>query len=189
MKNIFASAFSHLTGGVQKSVKKSKAEEMPIDEDDALEGDEPDGDEEELEDDEDPDNPADENAENDESNDEKPAARKSGKASKAIRAALAKGRKAERDRAAAIFGSVHAAGREAMAAQLAFGTNLSAMAAISILQATPKGGKIDDLSSRMATITQPSLGPGGDNGSVKPGASLIDNAKKRAEAAATPHRR
>jgi len=184
MKNIFASAFGHLTGGVPKTASKPKAEEAPKDEEETLEDNESEGDDEE-DDEEDPANPVDENAEDEDSEETKSAARKPGKTSKALRAAIAKGRKAERDRCAAIFASPHAAGREAMAAQLAFSTNLNATEAIAILQATPKGGKADDLASRMATVTQPTLGPGGDGGAggSKPGASLIENAKKRAAAA------
>ncbi len=73
-----------------------------------------------------------------------------------------KGRRAERKRAAAIFGSKYAAGRPDMAAHLAFNTNMSASEAISTLKmvgnVAPASSRVT-LDSRMRAEQQVRVGP------------------------------
>lgn len=82
-----------------------------------------------------------------------------------------KGRKAERQRCAAIFSSKHAAGRPDLAATLAFGTRLSAKEAIRVMRAGGRAvtgtlmemapAKRKTLQDRMANIRQPKIGANG----------------------------
>lgn len=71
--------------------------------------------------------------------------------------AEARGRKAERARCAEIMTSEAASNNIALAAELAFGTNLSAKKAIAVLG---KGGSTSGLSQRMAGQKQPDIGSG-----------------------------
>src|SRR5690606_13785020 len=68
----------------------------------------------------------------------------------------------ERERCAEIFGSAEAAGRVAMAASLAFETDLTAAQAIGLLKTAPKQG--GSLAARMAAAPDPKLGAGGESG-------------------------
>lgn len=98
-----------------------------------------------------------------------------------------KGRRAERKRCAAIFGSKHAAGRPDMAAHLAFNTRMSAREAIETLATVgavapqPQGRK--SLDARMRESEQARLGPDGDkpatgkNALVSKMTSLYDTAR------------
>ncbi|WP_400258131.1 hypothetical protein [Serratia nevei] len=98
-----------------------------------------------------------------------------------------KGRRAERNRCAAIFGSKHAAGRPDMAAHLAFNTRMSAREAIDTLATMgavapqPQGRK--SLDARMRESEQARLGPDGDkpatgkNALVSKMTSLYDTAR------------
>lgn len=98
-----------------------------------------------------------------------------------------KGRRAERKRCAAIFGSKHAAGRPDMAAHLAFNTRMSAREAIDTLATMgavapqPQGRK--SLDARMRESEQARLGPDGDkpatgkNALVSKMTSLYDTAR------------
>lgn len=74
-----------------------------------------------------------------------------------------KGRKAERDRCAAIFASQHAAGRPSLAASLAFNTNMPAKAAIGVLASSAletKPGR-RSLDERMEQVKNVKIGPDG----------------------------
>lgn len=115
-----------------KKAKSRRAEEERDDEEDA----EDDDDREDMEDDDDrkPD------AEDDDDDKEKGKKAKSSRAEEDDEDAeedensdVKKGRRAERKRCAAIFGSKHAAGRPDMAAHLAFNTRMSASEAIDTL--------------------------------------------------------
>lgn len=98
-----------------------------------------------------------------------------------------KGRRAERKRCAAIFGSKHAAGRPDMAAHLAFNTRMSASEAIDTLATMgavspqPQGRK--SLDARMRESEQARLGPDGEkpatgkNALVSKMTSLYDTAR------------
>ncbi|EPK0247861.1 TPA: hypothetical protein ACYUTM_001866 [Serratia marcescens] len=98
-----------------------------------------------------------------------------------------KGRRAERKRCAAIFGSKHAAGRPDMAAHLAFNTRMSAREAIDTLATMgavspqPQGRK--SLDARMRESEQARLGPDGEkpatgkNALVSKMTSLYDTAR------------
>lgn len=100
---------------------------------------------------------------------------------------MKKGRRAERKRCAAIFGSKHAAGRPDMAAHLAFNTRMSAREAIDTLATMgavapqPQGRK--SLDARMRESEQARLGPDGDkpatgkNALVSKMTSLYDTAR------------
>jgi hypothetical protein len=73
-----------------------------------------------------------------------------------------KGRRAERKRAASIFGSKYAASRPDMAAHLAFNTRLSASEAINTMKALGSGQSATQrvsLDSRMQAAQQVRLGP------------------------------
>ena len=143
-----------------EKAKKAKARRAAEDEDDEnAEDDDSDPDAEETDDDE--------NAEDD---DEKPAGRKA-KSKKAsdeddgdeADAKVAKGRRMERARCARIFGSKAAGIRPDMAASLAFGTSLSATAAIAQLEqaaafGAPQGGRMS-LDERMQGVQKHRLGP------------------------------
>ncbi len=169
-------SFAHLLG-----IKKSASE----DDDDKEKGkkaksrraEEEERDEEDAEDDED-DTRADEDDKDDpdaeEDDDEKDTSSKKGKKAKSRRADdgdddadaeenddKEQGRRAERKRCAAIFGSKHAAGRPDMAAHLAFNTRMSAREAISTLAltgsaSTPRRTSLDE---RMQQAQQVRLGP------------------------------
>ncbi|MGL4859283.1 MAG: DNA primase [Enterobacteriaceae bacterium] len=69
-----------------------------------------------------------------------------------------KGRKAERARCAAIFGSQAAAGKADLAATLAFNTNMSAKEAITVLASLPASNQHVSLDQRMASVQQHHVG-------------------------------
>ncbi|MBN5438857.1 hypothetical protein JY545_03580 [Serratia marcescens] len=169
-----------------KKAKSRRAEEERDDEEDA----EDDDDREDMEDDDD----REPDAEDDDDDKEK------GKKAKFRRAEeddedaeedenrdVKKGRRAERKRCAAIFGSKHAAGRPDMAAHLAFNTRMSAREAIDTLATVgavapqPQGRK--SLDARMRESEQARLGPDGDkpatgkNALVSKMTSLYDTAR------------
>ncbi|MGG5811463.1 hypothetical protein [Falsiroseomonas sp. CW058] len=79
---------------------------------------------------------------------------------------LAAARRAERARCAGIFSAPEAAGNVALAAHLAFETDLPAAAAIGALRAAGTGGR-RGLADRMAAETPPRLGA--DGGAGTPG--------------------
>ncbi|MGO4743074.1 hypothetical protein [Serratia quinivorans] len=150
-----------------KKAKSRRAEEERDDEEDAEEED----DREDMEDDDDSDPDAEEDDD-----------KEKGKKAKSRRAEedddaeeddensdVKKGRRAERKRCAAIFGSKHAAGRPDMAAHLAFSTRMSASEAIGTLATmgavTPMKATRVSLDSRMQA-EQVRLGPDGDKPST-----------------------
>lgn len=146
-----------------KSSKKGKKANDDKDDPDAEDDDDPDAEE----DDDDPDAEDDDpDAEEDENKDVK------------------KGRKAERQRCSAIFGSPHAAGRPDLAATLAFTTRLSAKEAIRVMRANGRtvtgtlmettGPKRKTLQERMSTVKQPRVGA---NGGKSGGGSVADQMK------------
>lgn len=169
-----------------KKAKSRRAEEERDDEEDAEEED----DREDMEDDDDSDPDAEEDDD-----------KAKGKKAKSRRAEedddadaeeddenrdVKKGRRAERKRCAAIFGSKHAAGRPDMAAHLAFSTRMSASEAIGTLAtmgavAPVKPARVS-LDSRMQT-EQVRLGPDGGksatgkNALVSKMTSLYDTAR------------
>lgn len=167
-----------------KKAKSRRAEEERDDEEDAEEED----DREDMEDDDDSDPDAEEDDD-----------KAKGKKAKSRRAEedddaeeddenrdVKKGRRAERKRCAAIFGSKHAAGRPDMAAHLAFSTRMSASEAIGTLAtmgavAPVKSARVS-LDSRMQT-EQVRLGPDGGksatgkNALVSKMTSLYDTAR------------
>lgn len=94
-----------------------------------------------------------------------------------------KGRKAERQRCAAIFSSKYAAGRPDLAATLAFTTRLSAKEAIRVMQTNGQAmtmtlvessPKRKTLQERMASVKQPRIGANGGKGGD---ASVADTMK------------
>ncbi|RYM50047.1 hypothetical protein [Serratia proteamaculans] len=152
-----------------KKAKSRRAEEERDDEEDAEEED----DREDMEDDDDSDPDAEEDDD-----------KEKGKKAKSRRAEeddddadaeedenrdVKKGRRAERKRCAAIFGSKHAAGRPDIAAHLAFSTRMSASEAIGTLATmgavTPMKATRVSLDSRMQA-EQVRLGPDGDKPST-----------------------
>jgi len=157
-----------------KKAKSRRAEEDRDDEEDAEEED----DREDMEDDDDSDPDAEEDDD-----------KEKGKKAKSRRAEedddadaeeddenrdVKKGRRAERKRCAAIFGSKHAAGRPDMAAHLAFNTRMSASEAIGTLAtmgavAPAKTARVS-LDSRMQA-EQVRLGP--DGGKPAPGKNAL----------------
>lgn len=169
-----------------KKAKSRRAEEERDDEEDAEEED----DREDMEDDDDSDPDAEEDDD-----------KGKGKKAKSRRAEedddadaeeddenrdVKKGRRAERKRCAAIFGSKHAAGRPDMAAQLAFNTRMSASEAIGTLAtmgtvAPAKAARVS-LDARMQS-EQVRLGPDsskpatGKNALVSKMTSLYDTAR------------
>jgi archaellum component FlaD/FlaE len=169
-----------------KKAKSRRAEEERDDDEDAEEED----DREDMEDDDDSDPDAEEDDD-----------KEKGKKAKSRRAEedddadaeeddenrdVKKGRRAERKRCAAIFGSKHAAGRPDMAAHLAFSTRMSASEAIGTLAtmgavAPVKSARVS-LDSRMQT-EQVRLGPDGGksatgkNALVSKMTSLYDTAR------------
>ncbi|EPA9112829.1 MAG: hypothetical protein E7G96_13480 [Serratia liquefaciens] len=169
-----------------KKAKSRRAEEERDDEEDAEEED----DREDMEDDDDSDPDAEEDDD-----------KGKGKKAKSRRAEedddadaeeddenrdVKKGRRAERKRCAAIFGSKHAAGRPDMAAHLAFNTRMSASEAIGTLAtmgavAPAKAARVS-LDARMQS-EQVRLGPDsskpatGNNALVSKMTSLYDTAR------------
>ncbi|WP_433960039.1 hypothetical protein [Serratia symbiotica] len=138
-----------------KKAKSRRAEEERDDEEDAEEED----DREDMEDDDDSDPDAEEDDDK-----EKGKKAKSHRAEEDENRDVKKGRRAERKRCAAIFGSKHAAGRPDMAAHLAFNTRMSASEAIGTLAtmgavAPVKTARVS-LDSRMQS-EQVRLGPDG----------------------------
>lgn len=95
--------------------------------------------------------------------------------------AEARGRKAERGRCAEIITSEAASKNIALAAELAFGTNLSAEKAISVLK---KGGSAGGLRDRMAERKQPHIGSG--DGKPGTGKDAIASSWERAAAPFMP---
>ncbi len=169
-----------------KKAKSRRAEEERDDEEDA----EDDDDREDMEDDDD----REPGAEDDDDDKEKGKKAKSRRAEEDDEDAeedenrdVKKGRRAERKRCAAIFGSKHAAGRPDMAAHLAFNTRMSAREAIDTLATMgavvpqPQGRK--SLDARMRESEQARLGPDGDkpatgkNALVSKMTSLYDTAR------------
>ncbi len=170
----------------QKSKKaKSRAEEDDKDKEDAEDDDQDDGKDDNkkegkkaksnrADDSDDDDDDADvEEDDGDEKDDDK----KEGK----------KARKAERDRCAKIFASQHAAGRPALAANLAFNTNMSAAAAIEVLAAASpevSAGR-KSLDARMQELPAVKIGPDGEaegqstSALVSRATSLYNQAKGR----------
>ncbi|WP_182074240.1 MULTISPECIES: hypothetical protein [unclassified Serratia (in: enterobacteria)] len=168
-----------------KKAKSRRAEEERDDEEDA----EDDDDREDMEDDD-----REPGAEDDDDDKEKGKKAKSRRAEEDDEDAeedenrdVKKGRRAERKRCAAIFGSKHAAGRPDMAAHLAFNTRMSAREAIDTLATMgavapqPQGRK--SLDARMRESEQARLGPDGDkpatgkNALVSKMTSLYDTAR------------
>lgn len=169
-----------------KKAKSRRAEEERDDEEDA----EDDDDREDMEDDDDRES----DAEDDDDDKEKGKKAKSHHAEEDDEDAeedenrdVKKGRRAERKRCAAIFGSKHAAGRPDMAAHLAFNTRMSAREAIDTLATMgavappPQGRK--SLDARMRESEQARLGPDGEkpatgkNALVSKMTSLYDTAR------------
>lgn len=169
-----------------KKAKSRRAEEDRDDEEDA----EDDDDREDMEDDDD----REPDAEDDDDDKEKGKKAKSRRAEEDDEDAeedenrdVKKGRRAERKRCAAIFGSKHAAGRPDMAAHLAFNTRMSAREAIETLATVgavasqPQGRK--SLDARMRESEQARLGPDGEkpatgkNALVSKMTSLYDTAR------------
>lgn len=169
-----------------KKAKSRRAEEELDDEEDA----EDDDDREDMEDDDD----REPDAEDDDDDKEKGKKAKSRRAEEDDEDAeedenrdVKKGRRVERKRCAAIFGSKHAAGRPDMAAHLAFNTRMSAREAIDTLATVgavapqPQGRK--SLDARMRESEQARLGPDGEkpatgkNALVSKMTSLYDTAR------------
>ncbi|WP_337660817.1 hypothetical protein [Serratia marcescens] len=169
-----------------KKAKSRRAEEERDDEEDA----EDDDDRKDMEDDDD----REPDAEDDDDDKEKGKKAKSRRAEEDDEDAeedenrdVKKGRRAERKRCAAIFGSKHAAGRPDMAAHLAFNTRMSAREAIDTLATVgavapqPQGRK--SLDARMRESEQARLGPDGEkpatgkNALVSKMTSLYDTAR------------
>lgn len=170
----------------KQKAKSRRAEEERDDEEDAQDDD----DREDMEDDDD----REPDAEDDDDDKEKGKKAKSRRAEDDDEDAeedenrdVKKGRRAERKRCAAIFGSKHAAGRPDMAAHLAFNTRMSAREAIDTLATVgavapqPQGRK--SLDARMRESEQARLGPDGDkpatgkNALVSKMTSLYDTAR------------
>ncbi|NHB89602.1 MULTISPECIES: hypothetical protein [Photorhabdus] len=170
-------SFAHLLG-IKKSAseddddkeKSKKAKSRRAEEEDRDEEDAEDEDDDTKADEDDKDDP---DAEEDDDKDKDKSSKK-GKKAKSRRADdddddadaeenddKEEGRRAERKRCAAIFGSKHAAGRPDMAAHLAFNTRMSAREAISTLALTgsataPRRASLDE---RMQQAQQVRLGP------------------------------
>ncbi|KJM83941.1 hypothetical protein SS33_24780 [Enterobacter kobei] len=139
--------------GDDKSSKKGKKAKKANEDDPDAEEDDPDAEEDDPDAEDDGDDPDAEEDEEDENKDVK------------------KGRKAERERCAAIFSSRHAAGRPDLAATLAFTTKLSAKEAIRVMRAngrTVMGAAVQlgqpkrqTLQERMANEPHPKIGVNG----------------------------
>ncbi|WP_289992122.1 hypothetical protein [Photorhabdus laumondii] len=169
-------SFAHLLG-IKKSASEDDDDKEKSKKAKSRRAEEEDRDEEDAEDDED-DTRADEDDKDDpdaeEDDDEKDTSSKKGKKAKSRRADdgdddadaeenddKEEGRRAERKRCAAIFGSKHAAGRPDMAAHLAFNTRMSAREAISTLALTGSApvSRRASLDERMQHAQQVRLGP------------------------------
>lgn len=169
-------SFAHLLG-IKKSAseddddkeKSKKAKSRRAEEEDRDEEDAEDEDDDTKAEDDDPDAEDD-----DDQDDDKDKSSKKGKKAKSRRADdddddadaeenddKEEGRRAERKRCAAIFGSKHAAGRPDMAAHLAFNTRMSAREAISTLALTGSApvSRRTSLDERMQQAQQVRLGP------------------------------
>ncbi|MFS7187957.1 hypothetical protein AB6848_21050 [Serratia proteamaculans] len=154
-----------------KKAKSRRAEEERDDEEDAEEED----DREDMEDDDDSDPDAEEDDDKDKEKGKKAKSRRAEEDDDADAEEddenrdVKKGRRAERKRCAAIFGSKHAAGRPDMAAHLAFSTRMSASEAIGTLATmgavAPMKATRVSLDSRMQA-EQVRLGPDGDKPST-----------------------
>lgn len=98
----------------------------------------------------------------------------------AFRKGIIEGRRRERERCAAIFSSEHAAGREGMAATLAFTTKLPAKQAVAAMAATAVG-KSNSFADAMSKQINPKIGDGGggtpERGTA--GKSLINAVNRR----------
>lgn len=139
--------------GDDKTSKKGKKAKKANEDDPDAEEDDPDAEEDDPDAEDDDDDPDAEEDKEDENKDVK------------------KGRKAERERCAAIFGSKHAAGRPDLAATLAFTTKLSAKEAIRVMRAngrTVTGAAVQlgqpkrqTLQDRMANEPHPKIGVNG----------------------------
>lgn len=139
--------------GDDKSSKKGKKAKKANEDDPDAEEDDPDAEEDDPDAEDDDDDPDAEEDEEDENKDVK------------------KGRKAERERCAAIFSSRHAAGRPDLAATLAFTTKLSVKEAIRVMRAngrTVTGAAVQlgqpkrqTLQDRMANEPHPKIGVNG----------------------------
>ncbi|WP_445494043.1 hypothetical protein [Photorhabdus sp. SF281] len=169
-------SFAHLLG-IKKSASEDDDDKEKSKKAKSRRAEEEDRDEEDAEDDED-DTSADEDDKDDpdadDDQDDKDKSSKKGKKAKSRRADdddddadaeenddKEEGRRAERKRCAAIFGSKHAAGRPDMAAHLAFNTNMSAREAISTLALTGSApvSRRNSLDERMQQAQQVRLGP------------------------------
>lgn len=157
-----------------KKAKSRRAEEERDDEEDAEEED----DREDMEDDDDSDPDAEEDDDKDKEKGKKAKSRRAEEDDDAEEddenRDVKKGRRAERKRCAAIFGSKHAAGRPDMAAHLAFNTRMSAGEAIGTLAtmravAPAKTARVS-LDSRMQA-EQVRLGP--DDSKPTPGKNAL----------------
>lgn len=150
-------SFAHLMGLSPKAEDEVPEEEDKIDPEEEDDQDtEP---EAEGEDDDEPEADGEDGGDEEDEKEGKAAAQ-SRALSRALKNAERRGAKAERDRCAAIFASEEAAGNVALAAQLAFGTGLSAREAIATLKAggsAPRGR----LSQLMNERPSPKLGDGG----------------------------
>lgn len=138
------SRFAHLTGGLAAKAKTEEDDKKDDKKKDVAPGDEEEADEGEGDDD-----PKAETDEDQQDNDDNN--KKQGKKARAIRMA-------ERARCAAIFGHAAAADNTALAAELAFNTDLPASAAAALLAAAPKPARISGLSMRMAAVAPITIG-------------------------------
>lgn len=163
-------SFSHLLAN--GTLKAAEEEPKPAEEDDPTTEEDEDPVTAEDDADADPDAEGDDEAPDAEEEEEDVAASAAMKS--ALSAAERRGAAKERERCASIFGAPQAAGRVALAAQLAFGTDLQASAAIGVLGASPleqTGGK---LAQTMAQVKNPQLGTGGTGGSPSADQKAVD---------------
>ena len=84
--------------------------------------------------------------------------------------------KASQERIAAILGAPEAEGRQELARQLAFETELSAEAAVKALAAAPKAG-VNPLAQAMGAVKNPAVGAGGDDKGLNPVAAMVNSMK------------
>lgn len=175
-------SFAHLMGGGRPSAETTQPSTAADDTAEAT--DTPDDEDDEQEDPDDPDNPnktEDEQASAAQRQSQAAGKPKKPEAAKAkLDKARAEGASAERQRWGSIFASEHAAGREGLAASLASNSEMTADQIVGVLASAPKGGKgKHTLSTAMAHIQDPTLGPtGGTQGSGAP-SSLVAAAQKR----------
>ncbi|MCC8466827.1 hypothetical protein J8V44_21000 [Photorhabdus bodei] len=166
--------FAHLLG-LKKSASEDDDDKEKSKKAKSRRAEEEDRDEEDAEDDEDDTQAEEDDTDAEEDDDDKDTSSKKGKKAKSRRAEeddddenaedddddKKEGRRAERKRCAAIFGSKHAANRPDMAAHLAFNTRMSSREAISTLAAigsvsAPRRASLDE---RMQQAQQVRLGP------------------------------